>query len=277
MAHQVIGGKNGAVDGESTVGKWSVSYQGNPWEYYASNTLGASGQLAGNNDWSGSYELLGYEALRMPGEEFTFKGSVNGTKGCSGNAIVDSIVVTAAIATGGSITTVINFSSNGALNVGDVVATDETVPQPPEAKNAKIFVVDSEETDPLNPIEVPDVQSVTMTITADNKEYVADGETLRIAGNFTVTLSYDMLESDWLLLPAPNDNLLVYFYVDLVTKALFWELKWMTVDTLTDLKCDIDTNEIVGATVNTKFNGFLEGATGHINAPAESPSNWWPA
>jgi hypothetical protein len=269
MALNVIGGKNGAVDAVNTVGMWTVTYEGNPFEYHASNTAGASGQLCGNKDWSGSYEMLGTAPItaHMPGASFTFIGSVDGNsasaadKGCTGTARVDSIVVTAPIAAGGPVTTTVNFSANGALTVGTAIAVDTTVPQPPEAKLAFLDIGGA---------TVDGVQSITMTITADNKPYVSGGETLRIEGNFTVTLSYDVLEGDYATLPAPGDELIVKFYV---TASLFWHLKWMHVENLTDLKADIASNEIVGATVNTKFNGFVSGVVGWIDTP--TPSDWW--
>lgn len=257
----VICGKNGAVDGEHTVGMWEVTYTGNPFEYYASNTDGASGQLAGNNDWSGSYKILGEEPANMPGDGITFTGSVDGTNGVTGTAIIDSITVTAPIAASGPVTTVVAFSSNGALTVGTAAATDTTEPQPPPAKLAKLNIGGS---------DIEGVQNVTMTITSANKDYVTDGETNRVAGNLTATLSYDILEGDYGNLPAPNDSLIVKFFV---TATLFWHLKWMMVENLTDLKVDIETNELVGATVNTKFNGFDGGVHGWIDTP--TPSDFW--
>lgn len=251
----VICGKAGAVTGEDTVGMWEVTYSGNPFEYYASNTDGMSGQLAGNHDWSGSYKILGEEPANMPGDGITFTGSVDGTKGVTGTAIVDSITVTAPIAAGGPVTTVVAFSSDGALTVGAAVATDVTEPQPPPAKLAKLNIGGS---------DVDDVQSITMTITSANKEYVVSGETKRVAGNLTATLSYDLLEGAYDNLPAPNVSQLVLFYV---TATTFWDFKWMLVESLTDLKVDIEANELVGATINMKFNGFDGGVQGWIGNP----------
>lgn len=251
----VICGKAGAVNGENTVGMWEVTYNGNPFEYYASNTDGMSGQLAGNHDWSGSYKLLGEEPANMPGDGIMFIGSLDGTKGVEGDVIIDSITVTAPIAAGGPITTVVSFSSNGALTVGSAAATDTTEPQPPPAKLAKLNIGGS---------DVDDVQSITMTITSANKEYVVTGETKRVAGNLTATMSYDILESTYSNLPAPNADMLVKFYV---TATIFWDFKWMLVENLTGLKVDIEANELVGATVNLKFNGFVSGVHGWITQP----------
>ena len=234
---------------------------GQPFEYFASNPDGASGQLAGNNDWSGSYKILGGEPANMPGDGITFTGSVDGTNGCTGTAIVDSITVTAPIAAGGPVTTVVAFSSNGALTVGAAVATDVTEPNPPPAKLAKMNV---------DSADLAGVQSITMTLTSANKDYVTTGETNRVAGNLTGTLSYDLLEGDYTNLPAPNANEILKFYV---TATLFWHLKWMTVETLTNLKVDIEANELVGATVNYKFNGFVGGVHGWIDTP--TPSDFW--
>ena len=254
----VICGKAGAVTGEHTVGMWEVTYNGNPFEYYASNTDGASGQLAGNNDWSGSYKILGGEPANLPGDGITFTGSVDGTNGCTGTAIVDSITVTAPIAAGGPVTTVVAFSSNGALTVGSAAATDDTEPTPLPAKDAKLWITDG---------DVAGVQNITLTITSANKEYVTAGETNRVAGNLTATLSYDILEGAYANLPAPNADLFMKFYI---TAALFWSFKWMTVENLTNLKCDIETNELIGATVNCKFNGFSGGVHGWIITPADA-------
>ena len=44
----------------------------------------------------------------------------------------------------------------------------------------------------------------------------------------------------------------------------------MTVENLTNLKCDIETNELIGATVNCKFNGFSSGVHGWIITPADA-------
>jgi len=152
---------------------------------------------------------------------------------------------------------VVSFSSDGALTVGAAAATDVTEPAPLPAKNAKLWITDA---------DVAGVQNITMTLTSANKDYVSSGETNRIAGNLTGTLSYDILEGAYATLPAPNTDLLMKFYV---TSALFWDLKWMMVENLSNLKCDIETNELIGATVNCKFNGFSGGVHGWIASPSD--------
>lgn len=273
----VISGILGAVNTISTVGKWSISYKADTQAYVASNTLGGTGRIAGNGDWSGSYDALGHTPAVLPGAAFAFLGTIDNVKGASGTAIVDKVEINWDIEGGKPISHTVTFSSNGALTLGAAVVTDATIPNPPSSIGTKVELG----TVVTSPVftELTDVRTIRLTLSNDNKSYVSSGtagQTKRTKGNFDCDFAISVYAGDWSTLPAPNTVKAVKLWVDATT---FWLINWGMIGELSNLEVDRETAAPVGATVNGSLNGFalLNGATptaGFVKNPATTQI--WP-
>lgn len=262
-------GKLGAVNGVSEIANWQVSGQADLKEIFASSSKGAPITLDGNKDWSGSYKSYGHTPPVMPGEAFTFTGSVDGSKGATGAAIADSITVTVNIAAAAPIEFTTQFSGNGALTLGAAVATDVTAPNPPSSKGCKVATYNGTTETVLD-----NITDFTFTITAANQTYVnssTNGLVKRLAGNITAQASYNQECDNFDALPALNAENEYRFYV---TAATYWSFKWLKVDGHTP-NVDVETAKVLGSGVSLRFGGFSGGVEGYIKKPGDVA--FWPA
>ena len=279
----VISGFGGAVDTINTVREWSVSSTADIQRYVASGSKKGSSRLAGNKDWSGSYTAYGAIPVKKPGDSFTFTGSLDGTNGVTGTAMVDEVVITWDIEAGGIISHEVSFSSNGALTLGAAAATDATVPDPPTAIGTKI-----DESDPLvtpSFSEIPDIRTITLTLTRNNQAYVSSGtagETKRVMGPLDMTVSFSRYEGDPANLIAVNTVKHLKLFVDtsdaVEANWTYWELKWVRFGEASDVNCDVEDGALVGATQNASMEGFTEDDASVKEGVIIDPNDvtWWP-
>jgi len=276
----VLTGIGGVVEGKSAVTKWQVTHSADVQSLVASNTQGMAVTLAGNEDWSGSYEAYGATPAALPGESMSFAGSIDGTTGVQGTAIVDSVVITFDIEGGLPIKHVVNFSANGALTIGaDVVAADTTLAAMLSSIGTTVELGTSADP-PISYAAMSDVRTVTITITSDNKSYISSstsGSTNRLAGNLSAEISVSVYEDDFSDLPVLN----AYHGLKVVlpdATSTFWEFIWVQVMETSDLVVDRETADMIGATVKFNFSGYQEVvagtmADGKIDKPGAS--NFW--
>lgn len=271
-----LSGTSGAIDGISTVMQWSVESKADLEAWVASNTLGMEVVSDGNDDWSGSYQAKGHTPAKMPGDAFTFSGSIDGAKGVSGTAIIDSIEVVANQETGETIGHTVTFSGNGALTLGASTSADATVPEEYSAKGRKVEIAAPAAAPTF--AELTDVKKVTFKFTAANAAYVnssTSGHTLRKKGPVSGELSIDANFSDPATLLVPNTVKSVRVYV---TATTYWLFSWIKFGNLSNITTDIKTGAIVSATMGGKFTGMQvisDVATrGEITDPAAA--TWWP-
>lgn len=280
----VIGGYNGNIWHGSTelgcVGRWSLQHTSQLGEYVCSASRGAKLRVSGNKDWTGSYEALGYQPAIMPGDAFTFEGSIDGEDvGASGTAIVDSVSITADRESAAPIIHVVNFSANSELALSCSGASVALVPIPYPSSDTKIEVAEGPTYASF--ADVPDVRSWTLTISRANPAYVSSGlpgQTQRVIGPLDCMLSFGFYADDadgWSGHPQPNDLLAVKCFV---TSTLFYLIKWLQVSGMTGMDVDISTGAPVGGNIDMAFNGIaLVSSTptvGTITLP--STIAWWP-
>lgn len=278
----VVSGAGGAVNGQACVRNWSVNFTPNPVSYVCSASQGGTGRVTGNTDWSGSYDAYGEEPAVMPAETFQFKGSINGTVGVDSGAtgaMVDQVEITWDIEGGGIISHTVNFSSNGALTWGASVAADASVPDPLPA-NVGVIKIDDPGAAEFSGSETTftDVRSITLTISAGNQSYVSSstaGVTKRVAGNIDATISFDVYFDDPTDLPTAQEVKAIRLYT---TATEYWELRWVMFGEIGGVDVNIETADIVGATVNAGMNGHTSiggtPTTGSIKTPAAA--TFWP-
>lgn len=276
----VISGNSGAVEHAGTdvaaVGKWSISSTADLQKYVASNTKSGTVTLDGNTDWSGSYEAKGHTPFKMPGEAFTFEGSIDGSKGASGTAIVDQVEITIDIEAGAIIAHTVTFSANGALTLGAQTAADATVPDAPTSIGTKVETALAIATPVFTAIT--DVRTVTITIRSDNNQFVTSdtsGEVRRNPGNIDADISISVYTNDFASLPAVNDIRAIKVFVDATT---FWLFEWVKFGEISDMGADIEGAGNVEATLNCTMHGFTDVAgtptEGKIVDPAVA--TFWP-
>jgi hypothetical protein len=262
----VVSGIGGVVDSVPCVRNWSINSTADLQAGVCSASQGGTFRVAGNKDWTGSYDAYGHTPAAMPGEAFSFTGSIDGSLGASGTAIVDQVVITIDIEAGAIISHVVNFSANGALTFGAAVATDATAASPISAIGCLVKVSDVTETD---------VRTVTVTITAANTAYVSSdtaGQVQRKAGNIDANVSFTIYNDNMINPPQPNTTATLKVYV---TATTFWEFDWVMFGDLTGITVDREGAAILGATVNAFMCGYSGGAAGYIKKP--DTTTFWPA
>lgn len=267
MADNTITGAGGVVNGIAAIEDWALDVTQEVQEYFASSTDGAPGKVPGNDDWKGRFNALGFLPASLPGTALSFVGSIDGSVGASGPTLVASNRIAWDIKAGTLITHLTEFEANGALAKGAAVASDVTIPDPASSKGTKLDFGGTVQ---------DNVQTMELVITSENMPYVdsgTDGDTFRKPGNLNLTASYVAGFSDYDQLPDEGDIVLAKMYC---TATLFWEIKWLIVQEITNVVISPKTNEIVAATINLGFTGFSGGAKGYIKTPEAVPVTFWP-
>lgn len=274
----VLSGIAGAVDGIGTIRTWSVETSAAIQRMIASNTKGGPIRLAGNKDWSGNYAAYGHTPLKMPGDIFTFHGSLEGAKGIEGSAIVEAAEIVIDIEGGLPIAHTVDFAAMGALDLAAEKAVSDSLDPavfPAIGRKVQIgtVVADPDYSD------IPNVRTITLRFSAENPSYVSSGTAghlKRLKGNVDAGLSVSVYEGDAAALIAPNTLKAVKIFV---TSTLFWELRWILFGEASGIEIDREGGALIGATLNGEFNGFTEIAEvmteGYIKKPGAV--GWWPA
>ena len=277
-----LSGIHGIVDGEHTVGEWRITHTADTVPYSASNTKQGTARLDGNLDWSGSYQAFGHTPAVMPGDSFTFKGSmsVDRLTGATGTAICDQVEIRWDIEAGSIIDHTTTFSADGTLTVGTITdpGLDTVVPNPPSSIGTKVELAIKAGSPSF--VELPDVRTITMTITRANVSFISSstaGQTQRDIGPVDISLAISIYTDDAgaSAVPDPNDSMEAKLYVDATTH---WHLKWAKFSELSDYTVNRATGELVSATCNAAMSGYEDisgtGTEGFVKKP--SGATWWP-
>lgn len=248
-----------AINGISTARSWQVTHRSDTKPFVASNTKGGPGRLDGNKDWSGSFTAYGHTPSLVPGESFTFLGSIDGAKGVSGTALVDSITLTVDVEGGSIIGYSVAFSGDDELTLdADAVVEDTAAPDAYSSVERAVMVCvpGEEETEPTEWDAIANVRTATITLTAGNKNYVSSstgGWNKRLPGNFDATLAIAIYEADMGAIIEPNTHYAVRVYV---TAALYWEFRWMLFGEASNIDVNREDPGIVNYTANAAFSGW---------------------
>jgi len=279
----VHSGKFATVNGEPTVGAWSINDDSDTKAYRASNTKGGTDRRPGITSWSGSFERFSGLPIVMPGTSFSFLGyeapdsDVSGGTGqtYSGTALVDSIALTWNWQGGDLLKLVTNFSGHLAL----ITAAAQAAVADNTASDARGIVEVTPPTVQVNgaggQVAWPNVAQISLTISAANQPYVNSstaGGTGRKPGNI-----------DWTLTATEQEVLRTLFnkgdIVDLklfIDATTFWILKFGLVKGFTNIRHDRDTGAIISRNVQIDMKAFdAAGVVGQIRLPGAS-SDFWP-
>lgn len=220
----VLSGIRGAVNGAATVRKWSINTSAEVQAFAASNTRGGMVRCPGNYDWTGQFAGYGHTPPMMPGQSFSFLGSIDGQVGASGIAIVDRVDVALDLEHVRPIQWTCNFSGNGVLEYGVAVVADASTVDAPNSIGCKLQL--GTLADPAVYSDLSDVSTVQLSIRSQNRAYRSSstaGQTLRLAGNIDWSMSAAVYCSDFSSLVARNTIRAVRLYV---SSTEYWELLW---------------------------------------------------
>lgn len=267
MADTSLSGKSGVVNGVDGIELWSLDVTAELHKHFLSNTQGGPLTVKGNTNWRGRWEAPGHTPAVLPAAGFTFLGSFDGSVGAEGPALADSARISWDLEGGRLIRNVVEFGANGVLSRGAAVASDVSTPGRFTSKGMQLKIDSSAE---------DNVRTMELMLSADNKPYNDSGtlgDTKRRAGNFDCTASYSRYCSAYSQLPTEGTIIEVQMYV---TDTLYWHIKWLMVEGITDVQVNRQTGDLIAATVGLSFTGFdAAGATGFVKTPAAATV--WPA
>ena len=272
----VLFGDLAAVSGEETVFNWSANFSAENKDFVASNTLNGTMRLPGRKDWGGDYECATAEPTNLPGAAITFLGSIDGALGIGGNGFVESMETSCDVAGGGPVTCKVAFGGDGAPTKGAAVVADTSDPNPYNGLNGSASLGTLATEPAYTPLA--DVTKWSLKITAKNKKYGSSstaGRYKRLGGHIDASASISYYFASPATLPEEGDVIAVQLYV---SATEFWEIWWMTIDSVTDIKVDPNTQEPVGCTVNLSWSSHADisgtSTVGKIVTPSEA--QFWP-
>ncbi len=222
MAAPIISGIDMIVHNEHTARVWVVANKGNQNKWVGTGVPKGYTHGKGNHDWSGWYKGYGGKPQVFPGDKYTFKASIDGSKGVSGAAICDRIVIRVDREGGKKVEYRVEFSADGILTRGAVTATVPGSSDIPA--DARDLVLK------LSGAAQENVRWVELDIRTLNRAFsgVTAGQVQRNAGNLIAFLRYGLyMESTWDAdLPALDSIHGVDMYVN---STEYWRINWLSV------------------------------------------------
>lgn len=263
-----VSGLQGAVNGQNTVSRWSVSKEGDAKPYAASNTKGGIARVAGNKDWTGDFDQYGHTPGVFPGAAITFNGY--GPEGISGPAVVESISVDCDIEGGEIIKSKVTFGGNGAYSEHSTPVTDATTPNPPSSIGCKL---QTDADDDGTYVDQTDVRTWSLEVTCDLKAYNSSdtaGQTKRLAGNIDASGAWTVYCDDISDLPDEGDVIPIRLFVN---ATQYWDIEFAHIDSVKP-DTDIESGDLIGAEISWSFAGYHSGTEGTITAPGAGSAAW---
>jgi len=258
---------------ESTVRRWEIAYRGLVDAEVATNTQGGTHRIPGNTDWRGYYLGYGHTPSVFPGDSFAFKGTTDGTKGCYGTAICDSILIRCPIRQGTKIEYRVDFSADGSLklaaDVGSTPLVDDTSVAAFQSIGRKVALGGTSQT--VDGTDVPQLHFWDFLVASRNRPYVhtnTAGSVQRNPGNLDARFRYGVYvdnPADTTQLPTLQDEGMLKFYV---TSTTFWELRWGLIEEIAQFGANVESAENVIAVVS----GGLTTTSGDVKGSIYNPA-----
>jgi hypothetical protein len=290
----VISGVGGFVNLSTTAAKrvanWTIDKTADLQAKYASNTEEAPIQVAGNYDWTGSYEAFGPIPEVKPGDLFQFRGIFEGTnnKGvysAASETICDRVEIVWDQEGGSLIRHTVGFSGNGALSAGEVSAPDVDDETPEAHSSSGCLVTLANPAAVPNPSELLNVRGVRLAISRDNKLYHSStsGQVpKRVMGNLSAELSIDLYIDD----PTEVEGLInsaKYVHIgvdDSNPPDPYWQIYGVMFNSVTGIGVPRETADLIAVTITGAFSGWNDIDSvltqGNITDPTDTPVVWWP-
>ena len=225
----VLSGIKTAVDGIPSVALWRVTFNANPAPLLTAGSQEALVQQCGIEDWEGDIIYLGYTASYVPGDELAFVGSIDGSKGVTGDALVQRVVIAADYQTNRYFTTQLRIVGNGALTFGTASATDTTMPTPVCRAGKKVVIGST---------ELSGIIGWRLSLEREMLPYVSNdtsGVVKNVVGAFSATLILDAVLSD-ASIPSLDTNHDFKLYV---SDTAYWQVDSMRLTGIEDYGVDL--------------------------------------
>lgn len=276
-----VTGKEGAINGVGCVRVWDMDASQIGGRFSGSCAAGVVDRILGAKDWTGRYGAYGHTPTVMPGEAFAFVGSIDGSVGVYGTAIVESVRISVEIPQEEDqepkpINHVVTFKANGALTKGAAVASDITIANPPNPGDLKFQYATPAGSPSWTTLS--EVYSAMILFSCRNPTYKPGSsvyQTYRLAGNLDAHVELACQADDFSDLPAEGSIKGIKIFV---TPLLYWQIDWMMIEHLNEMHVPIESGDIVGATPQMSFKPHTTiGVTptkGQIVKPGGSV--WWP-
>lgn len=246
-------GKSGAVSsggtGLQSIVDWDVQWDSTIAVGVASNTGGGEIATGGILDWKGNFNSYGQNPVLIPGTSSALILDSGASK-LSGTAFATGISLDIDFDGASYLKWKTSFEGSGALTpASSSSATDVTAPSLYVPVGGKIMwgpIVTTQQT----VAALPAPKSASFAMQCPSAAYVASGASVRsrVARNKTFTASFELWDDAWgawtttatTLQPGTQGILRLY-----VTAALYLDLTYMTVETLTP-RVNIETGDING-------------------------------
>lgn len=287
----VLGGKYCAVNGLSTVARWTLNETTNVPRFRASNLRGGTGRRRGVYDYSGVIEGYGEMPPVMPSEYFDFTGFTAPTTGARGtagqtkeatNAIVDQITMAWNWNTAEILKWTINFSCGEPTRILEGTASTVDNSDPTIFEVCGLYIEIGEEGDE---VEWTNIQSALLTINAENDQFV-NSSTGCVIGrrpgpiDWTLALTEDNEGKFNNFDPGEQGR----FRLFTVPVTRYWLLEWGHYVDRTNLRVDAETGEVISQQHNWAMNcvdDVDDTEIGVIARPGETGGTggsgyWWP-
>ena len=263
MAHTVLSGKSGAVNGIASCAEWSIARKKTMANGRASGSTPAPIVIAGNEDWSGRMRCYGKIPPVFPGDALAFVGQTGGGS-VSASAVVGRVRGRFPVKEGGYIAWDIEFAGNGAVTTGSTSVTDAALPQMYSATPCKVNFAGS---------DLDGVQAFELELSCELKDYVESQVIKRKAGNFDASASIDLVEGDPATALAPGTIDQAKFYVDAST---FFDVKYM-IATESEQNVPIETGDLVALRIPMMWSGWKDIAGTRTPGYFKKPDTtaWW--
>ena len=281
-----ITGKDGMVNGAKTVRMWEINPKAPGGPYAGSGAAGAIDRIVGAKDWVGRYGAYGYLPVSMPGSALAFVGSIDGSVGVYGTAIVTTVRLDIEVPQNEDepprpIAHVVEFKANGTLTRGAAVATDAVVPNPPNPKDLKVRLATPGTSDWD---DVCSVWKASLVLTSNGPSYrpgCNTGQTYRLAGNIDAKFQYSTYVSAATALPTEGQSYGLRLFV---TAADYWEFLWMMCESVDPFRIPIEDRTLVYGEPSFALSAYEEIAAvatqGSLKKPNATPGGaavvWWP-
>lgn len=251
---------------EETVDGWWIDHLSEIPEAAASNTQGGIDRVEGNIDWEGRYRLFGHSPIAFPGDDVVLIGTpeTTGSKAVSGNARIEKIEITADIANGRYLESLVHFGANGVLSYSQAAAADSSSPAPLSSKGLTVQ---------LDGVDQARCNYWKLAIACKKHRYADSGtagQYYRADGDIDAQLVWRINTDDSGDFPIINARHVVRCEV---TASTYWELTWMRIESVRP-EIDRRTNTLAGATITAAFTGFSGTMAGTIKNPATATK--WP-
>ena len=249
----VITGRRSRLSGDGTVvptfRSASITEVANLMELVHAGTKGGRQRFLGVKDWNGQYEEYALVPTFYPGDEVSFIGSIDGTKGYKGEALVTQTVITIPVGTKAAPTVVGTFRGVAALDDADTTAVALPTATTPPATEGLCVQLSTLEGSPY--VNQDGTNEIVITLSIEDQEFHhcgSSGVMDAIEGLWDASITYKRYVDDFSTLPTPGDPYKVRVPIDAVGTS-YYQFEYMRVGDLSDILLNRESGDLISVTI----------------------------